>query len=130
MKDNLTEREKKKKKDYDDMGISCRKDYVRCEKCKKAVTSRASLLPEYALWLPECQECSEDNFSENEFSLVHFGNNKWAIRNSEGSYWCGTEHQWVDSGSSYYAAFPDLYPMHFDWDEAKDFVKRYFECIL
>ena len=106
------------------------KDYVRCKVCKNPVSTRRSVAPENMKWIDECEDCSKIKFSSDKFLLAHQGQDKWMIKNHEYEAWCGEEHGWVHLDSSYYHSFPDLYPVLFNWDEVKVFVKENFECIL
>ena len=99
---------------------------VICGKCGKKITTPRSHMKNISYM--DCEVCKYGSFSKYKFSIIHFGNNEWSVKDNLGCYWCGND-EWVQEGSSFWE-LSDCKNKIFSWDEVKDFIEKTFSTYL
>lgn len=102
---------------------------VICDKCNKVLCKPRKRKIYQPVFYMTCSECIEGKFSHYKFSIHHFGENRWVIRNIHGETWCD-QHEWVHVNSSYFQLDPDCFFHIFTFEECVDFIENKFECNL
>ncbi len=103
-------------------GIYCSK----CSCCISQPRKRKNWCPTTTML---CMHCHDEKFSDEPFSLIHLGKDKWIVKNADGLTWCGKDG-WVMVGNEYYEFTPDCKEVDFSFNELIDFVAVNFETSL
>lgn len=102
---------------------------IYCSECKCCISpprKRKHYRPESEML---CSHCHGDKFSDEQFSLIHLGKDKWIVKNWDNQSWCGKD-QWVHTNSSHFQFTPDCEEIIFTYKELIEFVVHHFETSL
>lgn len=102
---------------------------IYCSQCKSCISPPRKRKHYRARSEMLCLNCHEDKFSDEQFSLIHLGKDKWIIKNMENQSWCGKD-MWVHINSSHFQLCGDCKETVFSYKELIEFVSNHFETSL